>query len=78
MSDTARGAVPVRAPSAMAAELSDMDGPLAAKTRTGYARPRGHPIACKSRPITSPFPACGHIVKSGTGYELVPAMWAPL
>ena len=24
-----------------------------------------------------PFPACGHIVKSGKGYELVPAPWQP-
>ena len=25
-----------------------------------------------------PFPACGHMVKRGTGYELVPTMWQPL
>ena len=25
-----------------------------------------------------PFPACGHMVKTATGYELVPAMWQPL
>jgi hypothetical protein len=25
-----------------------------------------------------PFPACGHMVKNGSGYELVPAMWQPL
>jgi glyoxylase-like metal-dependent hydrolase (beta-lactamase superfamily II) len=25
-----------------------------------------------------PFPACGHIVKSGSAYELEPVMWAPL
>jgi hypothetical protein len=25
-----------------------------------------------------PFPACGHMVKSDSGYELVPTMWQPL
>jgi hypothetical protein len=25
-----------------------------------------------------PFPASGHIVRSGHGYELVPVMWQPL
>jgi hypothetical protein len=25
-----------------------------------------------------PFPACGHVVKSGSGYEFVPAMWEPI
>lgn len=25
-----------------------------------------------------PFPACGHMVKGGRGYELVPTMWQPL
>jgi hypothetical protein len=25
-----------------------------------------------------PFPACGHIARSGKGYELVPAPWQPL
>lgn len=25
-----------------------------------------------------PFPACGHIVRAGTGYELVPVEWQPL
>ncbi|MEI9806013.1 MAG: MBL fold metallo-hydrolase [Pseudolabrys sp.] len=25
-----------------------------------------------------PFPACGHMVKTGTGYELVPVEWRPL
>ena len=24
------------------------------------------------------FPACGHIARSGKGYELVPAEWQPL
>ena len=25
-----------------------------------------------------PFPATGYIVKTGTGYEVVPAMWQPM
>jgi hypothetical protein len=25
-----------------------------------------------------PFPACGHIVKSSSGFEFEPVMWAPL
>jgi hypothetical protein len=25
-----------------------------------------------------PFPACGHMAKTGTGYELVPVEWQPL
>jgi len=25
-----------------------------------------------------PFPACGHIVKTRSGYEMAPAIWAPL
>jgi hypothetical protein len=24
-----------------------------------------------------PFPATGHIVKAGTGYDFVPMMWQP-
>ena len=55
----------------------DMDGPLAAKTRTEMLD-----RAAADRMLVEayhfPFPACGHIVKSGAGYDLVPAMWAPL
>jgi hypothetical protein len=25
-----------------------------------------------------PFPATGHIVKAGAGYDVVPVMWQPL
>jgi len=55
----------------------DMDGPLAAKTRSAML----DRAAADRMPIEAyhfPFPACGHIAKSGGGYELVPAMWAPL
>jgi hypothetical protein len=24
-----------------------------------------------------PFPACGHLIKTGTGYEHVPIEWQP-
>ena len=55
----------------------DMDGPLAAKARTAMLD-----RAAADRMLVEayhfPFPACGHIVKSGSGYELAPAMWAPL
>jgi hypothetical protein len=54
-----------------------MDGALAAKTRMAML----DRAAADRMPIEAyhfPFPACGHIVKSGTGYDLVPAMWAPL
>jgi hypothetical protein len=53
-----------------------MDGPLAVKTRTDMLD-----RAAADRMLVEayhfPFPACGHIVRSGTGYELVPAMWKP-
>ena len=55
----------------------DMDGPLAAKTRTDMLD-RAAADRMQIEAYHFPFPACGHIVKSGTGYELVPAMWAPL
>jgi glyoxylase-like metal-dependent hydrolase (beta-lactamase superfamily II) len=55
----------------------DMDGPLAAKTRAVMLD-----LAAADRmPVEAyhfPFPACGHVVKSGSGYELVPVMWQPL
>ena len=54
----------------------DMDGPQAMKTRTDMLD-----RAAADRMLVEayhfPFPACGHIVRSGTGYELVPAMWEP-
>jgi len=55
----------------------DMDGPLAAKTRTAMLD-----RAAADRMLVEayhfPFPACGHIVRQGSGYELAPLMWAPL
>jgi len=55
----------------------DMDGPLAAKTRTDMLD-RATADRMLVEAYHFPFPACGHIAKSGSGYELVPAMWAPL
>lgn len=55
----------------------DMDGPLAAKTRTDMLdRAAADRVLIEAYHF--PFPACGHIVKSGSGYDLVPAMWTPL
>ena len=55
----------------------DMDGPLAAKTRVAMLD-----RAAADRMLVEayhfPFPACGHIVKTGSGYEMAPAIWAPL
>ena len=55
----------------------DMDGAMAVQTRTQMLD-----RAASDRMLVEayhfPFPACGHIVKSGSGYDLAPAMWAPL
>jgi len=55
----------------------DMDGPMAAKTRIDMLER----AAAERMPVEAyhfPFPACGHIVKTTSGYDLAPAMWAPL
>ena len=57
--------------------LFDMDGPAAVKARRQMLD-----RAAADRMLVEayhfPFPACGHIVRSGKGYELVPAPWQPL
>jgi glyoxylase-like metal-dependent hydrolase (beta-lactamase superfamily II) len=57
--------------------IFDMDGPQAVT-----ARRRMLDQAAADRMFVEayhfPFPACGHIVKSATGYELVPVEWQPL
>jgi glyoxylase-like metal-dependent hydrolase (beta-lactamase superfamily II) len=57
--------------------IFDMDGPLAVKARRAMLE-----RAAADRMLVEayhfPFPACGHIVKSGSGFELQPVMWAPL
>lgn len=55
----------------------DMDGPLAVETRKRLL----DRAAADRVPVHGyhfPFPASGHIVKTATGFELVPAMWQPL
>jgi glyoxylase-like metal-dependent hydrolase (beta-lactamase superfamily II) len=57
--------------------IFDMDGPLAAKSRrTMLDRAAADRMLVEA--FHFPFPACGHMVKRGTGYELVPAEWRPL
>jgi glyoxylase-like metal-dependent hydrolase (beta-lactamase superfamily II) len=55
----------------------DMDGTGAVKTRRQMLD-----RAAADRMLVAgyhfPFPANGHIVKSGKGYELVPTLWQPL
>jgi glyoxylase-like metal-dependent hydrolase (beta-lactamase superfamily II) len=57
--------------------LFDMDGPAAVKARRQMLD-----RAASDRMLVEayhfPFPACGHIVRSGKGYELVAAPWQPL
>ena len=57
--------------------IFDMDGPMAAKTRLDMLE-----RAAADRMLVEayhfPFPACGHIVRNGAGYELEPVMWSPL
>lgn len=55
----------------------DMDGPMAAEVRI-----RMLDRAAADRMLVQgyhfPFPACGHIVKTTSGYEVAPVMWQPL
>ena len=57
--------------------IFDMDGTLAVTTRR-----RMLDRAAADRMLVGayhfPFPACGHMIKTATGYELVPSMWRPL
>jgi glyoxylase-like metal-dependent hydrolase (beta-lactamase superfamily II) len=55
----------------------DMDGPLAVTTRKRLL----DQAAADRMPVHGyhfPFPATGHIRKTGTGFELVPVLWQPL
>src|SRR4029078_4545003 len=55
----------------------DMDGPLAGKTRKQMlARAASDRMLVEAYHF--PFPACGHIARSGRSYEFVPAEWQPL
>ena len=57
--------------------IFDMDGAQAVTTRR-----RMLDRAAADRMLVGayhfPFPACGHMIKTATGYELVPSMWRPL
>lgn len=57
--------------------LFDMDGPMAVA-----ARRRMLDQAASDRMLIEayhfPFPACGHIARTATGYDLVPVEWSPL
>ena len=55
----------------------DMDGPLAVKTRR-LMLDRAATDRMMVAAYHFPFPACGHIARSGKGYELVPVEWQPL
>jgi glyoxylase-like metal-dependent hydrolase (beta-lactamase superfamily II) len=57
--------------------IFDMDGPQAVAARRQMLD-----RAVADRMLVEayhfPFPACGHMVKTATGYELVPVEWHPL
>ncbi|HZT28093.1 MAG TPA: MBL fold metallo-hydrolase [Pseudolabrys sp.] len=57
--------------------IFDMDGPQSVEGRRAMLD-----RAAADRMLVEayhfPFPACGHIVRSGAGYDFAPAMWAPL
>jgi glyoxylase-like metal-dependent hydrolase (beta-lactamase superfamily II) len=55
----------------------DMDGPQAVEARRGML----DRVAADRMLIEAyhfPFPACGHIAKTASGYEFVPTEWKPL
>ena len=54
----------------------DIDGPLAVTTRKRLL----DRVAADRTLVTGyhfPFPACGHLVKTASGYEHVPVLWQP-
>jgi len=57
--------------------IFDMDGPLSVKARRGMLD-----RAAADRMLVEayhfPFPACGHILRDGAGFEFEPVMWSPL
>ncbi len=55
----------------------DMDGTLAVETRRRLLD-RAAADKMLVQGYHFPFPACGHIAKSGRGFELVPVQWQPL
>ncbi len=76
MSDTARNPyLFVRHPDWQ--PIFDMDGPTAAQARRAMLE-RAAAERMFVEAYHFPFPACGHIVRSGAGFEFEPVIWAPL
>jgi glyoxylase-like metal-dependent hydrolase (beta-lactamase superfamily II) len=57
--------------------IFDMDGPQAVKARR-HMLDRAAADRMLVEAYHFPFPASGHIIRSGSGYELVPVMWQSL
>ena len=57
--------------------IFDMDGPLAVKARRAMLD-RAAADRMLVEAFHFSFPACGHMIKRGSGYELVPVEWQPL
>jgi glyoxylase-like metal-dependent hydrolase (beta-lactamase superfamily II) len=57
--------------------IFDMDGPQAVTARRAMLD-RAAADRMLVEAFHFPFPACGHMVKRGAGYELVPVEWRPL
>src|SRR5450631_1747801 len=57
--------------------IFDMDGPAAVNARRAMLD-RAAADRMLVEAFHFPFPACGHMVKRGNGYELVPVEWRPL
>jgi glyoxylase-like metal-dependent hydrolase (beta-lactamase superfamily II) len=57
--------------------IFDMDGPQAVKARR-HMLDRAAADRMLVEAYHFPFPATGHMVRRGAGYELVPVMWQPL
>jgi glyoxylase-like metal-dependent hydrolase (beta-lactamase superfamily II) len=55
----------------------DIDGPTAVETRRRLLD-RAAADRLQVAGYHFPFPATGHIVKAGSGYDVVPVMWRPL
>lgn len=57
--------------------IFDMDGGLAVRTRR-HMLDRAAADRMLVEAYHFPFPAMGHMVRRGAGYELVPSMWQPI
>ncbi|HVZ50419.1 MAG TPA: MBL fold metallo-hydrolase [Pseudolabrys sp.] len=57
--------------------IFDMDGPLAVKARR-HMLDRAAADRLLVTAYHFPFPACGHMVRTKSGFELEPVMWRPL